>query len=75
VDNEFVTNVVNVAVVVAFTAQFAIFPLNCRRQAWEKPLKRHFYAAGCSLKAAEMTQMQWIARLMPPLCNLCMSLP
>ncbi|MEP6985358.1 MAG: hypothetical protein ABI970_07165 [Chloroflexota bacterium] len=38
-------------------------------------LNGHFMSAGGSADAAEMTQMQQIARLMPPPCNLCTPLP
>jgi len=35
------------------------------------PLNRHFVTAGSSLNATEMTLIQRIARLVPPLCNCC----
>ena len=60
------TLVADVAVVTAFVAICAIFPLNCTAATGEKPLKQHFGSAGRSPAAAEMTQMRREARLMPP---------
>jgi hypothetical protein len=62
-------NVANVAVVTAFVAEIALFPLNCRRQAGEKPLSGHFGSAGDPALATEMTQMQREVRSMPPPCK------
>jgi hypothetical protein len=49
--------------------QLYYFPLNGRRQSWEKPPSIYFCAAGSSLIATEMTQMQRKARLVLPRCN------
>jgi len=45
-----------------------------RREVRENPPNRHFCAAGGSAAATEMTQMQRMARSMPPPCKLCISL-
>jgi hypothetical protein len=55
-----------IAFIAAKAAQIAVFPLNCRRQAQEKPPNDYFVSAGASLLAAEMTQMQRHSRSIPP---------
>ena len=63
----------NVAVVANIVAIVAYSRRIVRRMRGSRVLNRHFMSAGRSVNAAEMTQMQRIARLLSPPCNLCIA--
>jgi len=53
----------------------ALFPLNCMANMREKGAEMTFRVGGKLLSSTEMTQVQRMARLIPPLCNWCILLP
>jgi len=67
-------NITYVAVNAVFIAQIAILPLKWRADVREQGAESTFCVREKPGSTAEMTQMQRIARSMPPLCNLCILL-